>query len=353
VDQQRVARVWRLKRGSEYIVFFKDKKILIIGGTGTLGQSLVKKILKENPKVIRIFSRDEYKQFLFQNEVGEQKKLRFLIGDVRNYDRVLNAMAGIDYVFHTAAMKHVPSCEYNPYEAVLTNIIGTNNVINAAIRQNVKKVVFTSSDKAISPTNNYGATKLTAERLITSAEYSKGASNTVFSSVRFGNVIGSRGSVIPLFKNQILTQKRVTITDLSMSRFMMTLTQATELTIKALQESKGGETFVLKMPVIILNDLLEVILDEMCKKHNLIQEEIIIQEIGLRPGEKMYEELMTSDESTFAWEMPEMFLIPSAYGQKYQYPNAKKAKKGTYGSDNQKPISKEEVRALLQSEGLI
>lgn len=353
MDQQRVARVWRLKRGSEYIVFFKDKKILIIGGTGTLGQSLVKKILKENPKVIRIFSRDEYKQFLFQNEVGEQKKLRFLIGDVRNYDRVLNAMAGIDYVFHTAAMKHVPSCEYNPYEAVLTNIIGTNNVINAAIRQNVKKVVFTSSDKAISPTNNYGATKLTAERLITSAEYSKGASNTVFSSVRFGNVIGSRGSVIPLFKNQILTQKRVTITDLSMSRFMMTLTQATELTIKALQESKGGETFVLKMPVIILNDLLEVILDEMCKKHNLIQEEIIIQEIGLRPGEKMYEELMTSDESTFAWEMPEMFLIPSAYGQKYQYPNAKKAKKGTYGSDNQKPISKEEVRALLQSEGLI
>ncbi|KML36113.1 SDR family NAD(P)-dependent oxidoreductase [Cytobacillus firmus] len=334
-------------------MFFKDKKILIIGGTGTLGQSLVKKILKENPKVIRIFSRDEYKQFLFQNEVGEQKKLRFLIGDVRNYDRVLNAMAGIDYVFHTAAMKHVPSCEYNPYEAVLTNIIGTNNVINAAIRQNVKKVVFTSSDKAISPTNNYGATKLTAERLITSAEYSKGASNTVFSSVRFGNVIGSRGSVIPLFKNQILTQKRVTITDLSMSRFMMTLTQATELTIKALQESKGGETFVLKMPVIILNDLLEVILDEMCKKHNLIQEEIIIQEIGLRPGEKMYEELMTSDESTFAWEMPEMFLIPSAYGQKYQYPNAKKAKKGTYGSDNQKPISKEEVRALLQSEGLI
>ena len=353
MDQQRVARVWRLKRGSEYIVFFKDKKILIIGGTGTLGQSLVKKILKENPKVIRIFSRDEYKQFLFQNEVGEQKKLRFLIGDVRNYERVLNAMAGIDYVFHTAAMKHVPSCEYNPYEAVLTNIIGTNNVINAAIRQNVKKVVFTSSDKAISPTNNYGATKLTAERLITSAEYSKGASNTVFSSVRFGNVIGSRGSVIPLFKNQILTQKRVTITDLSMSRFMMTLTQATELTIKALQESKGGETFVLKMPVIILNDLLEVILDEMCKKHNLIQEEIIIQEIGLRPGEKMYEELMTSDESTFAWEMPEMFLIPSAYGQKYQYPNAKKAKKGTYGSDNQKPISKEEVRALLQSEGLI
>jgi FlaA1/EpsC-like NDP-sugar epimerase len=334
-------------------VFFEDKKILIIGGTGTLGRSLVKQILKDNPKVIRIFSRDEYKQFLFQNELGDQKNLRFLIGDVRNYERVLNAMSDIDYVFHTAAMKHVPACEYNPYEAVLTNIIGTKNVINAAISQNVKKVVFTSSDKAISPTNNYGATKLTAERLISSAEYSKGTSKTVFSSVRFGNVIGSRGSVIPLFKNQILTQKRLTITDRSMSRFMMTLTQATELTIKALQESQGGETFVLKMPVILLDDLLTIILDETCKKHLLDREKIQIQEIGLRPGEKMFEELMTYDESTFAWELPDMFVIPSVYGNKYHYPLAKKAKKGTYGSDNQKPISLEEVRELLISEGLI
>lgn len=334
-------------------MFFKNKKVLIIGGTGTIGTSLVKQILKENPSVIRIFSRDEYKQFNLQNEIGQRENLRFLIGDIRNYDRVLSAMSDIDYVFHTAAMKHVSSCEYNPYEAVLTNIVGTNNVIKAAIAQNVKKVVFTSSDKAISPTNNYGATKLTAERLITSAEYSKGTAKTIFSSVRFGNVIGSRGSVVPLFKRQILNQKKVTVTDLSMSRFMMTLNQATELTIKALKESKGGETFVLKMPVILLKDLLFVVMEETCKEYHLNYEEIEIQEIGLRPGEKMYEELMTFDESTFALELTDMFLIPSNFGNLNLYQNAYKAPQGTYSSENQEPISKEEVRQLLKSEGLI
>lgn len=334
-------------------MFFKDKKVLVIGGTGTIGTSLVKQILKEEPSVIRIFSRDEYKQFNLQNEIGQKNNLRFLIGDVRNYERVLSAMSDIDYVFHTAAMKHVPSCEYNPYEAVLTNIIGTNNVIKAAIAQDVKKVVFTSSDKAISPTNNYGATKLTAERLMISAEYSKGKAKTVFSSVRFGNVMGSRGSVIPLFKKQILNKKKVTVTNLSMSRFMMTLTQATELTIKALKESKGGETFVLKMPVILLKDLLSVIIEETCKEYQLNCEEIEVQEIGLRPGEKMYEELMTLDESTFALELPDMFLIPSNFGKANSYQNASKAPQGTYSSESQESISKEEVRQLLKSEGLI
>lgn len=334
-------------------MFFKDKKILIIGGTGTIGKSLVNHILKEEPNVIRIFSRDEYKQFILQNELEqESEKMRFLIGDVRNYDRVVSAMADIDYVFNVAAMKHVPSCEYNPYEAVLTNITGTYNVIKAAIAQGIKKVVFTSSDKAISPTNAYGATKLMAERLITSAEYSKGNSKTVFSSVRFGNVIGSRGSVVPLFMKQIKYQKKVTSTDLTMSRFMMTLTQATELTIKALKESKGGETFVLKMPVIKLADLVSVVLEETCKKYQINPEHIDIQEIGLRPGEKMYEELMTLDESRIAFELPEMFVIPPVFGQTKSYSHAMKATIGTYSSENQEAISKETLRQLLLSERL-
>ncbi|CAN2248575.1 SDR family NAD(P)-dependent oxidoreductase [Bacillus vallismortis] len=334
-------------------MFFKDKKILIIGGTGTIGKSLLQHILKDQPKVVRIFSRDEYKQFMLENEIGPRKDIRFLIGDVRDYDRVLHAMDGIDYVFHTAAMKHVPACEYNPYEAVLTNIIGTNHVIKAAVAQNVKKVVFTSSDKAISPTNAYGATKLTAERLISAAQYSKGRAETVFSCVRFGNVMGSRGSVVPLFTEQILKQKKVTVTDLNMNRFMMTLDQATSLLISALKESQGGEIFILKMPVISLRDLVSVVVEETCKNHNLNVDEIEIQEIGLRPGEKMYEELMTHDESTMAFELPEMFVIPSAFGEKNHYTQAKKATEGTYSSNDQEQMSKGEVLTLLKSQKLI
>ncbi|WP_078430392.1 SDR family NAD(P)-dependent oxidoreductase [Alkalihalobacterium alkalinitrilicum] len=334
-------------------MFFKDKKILIIGGTGTIGQSLVKHILKEQPKLIRILSRDEYKQFHLQNKLGNQNNLQFLIGDVRDYDRVVSALEDIDYVFHVAAMKHVPTCEYNPYEAVQTNINGTYNVIKAASAQNVKKVVFTSSDKAISPTNTYGATKLIAERLISSAQYSNGRINTTFASVRFGNVMGSRGSVIPLFIRQILKNKKVTVTNLKMTRFMMTLNQATSLTIKALQESKGGEVFVLKMPVITLKDMVKVVIEQTCKKYNLNSSEIKIEEIGLRLGEKMYEELMTYDESTIAWELPEMFIIPGIREEKSSYLNARVASYGTYSSDSHPPISIEEIKTIILSENLI
>ncbi|MGG3888375.1 SDR family NAD(P)-dependent oxidoreductase [Metabacillus fastidiosus] len=334
-------------------MFFKDKKILIIGGTGTIGQSLLNQILLEKPKVVRIFSRDEYKQYRLQNRIGNRKDLRFLIGDVRDYDRVFSAMQDIDYVFHVAAMKHVPACEYNPYEAVQTNINGTYNVIKAAIAQSVTKVVFTSSDKSISPTNTYGATKLTAEKLISAAQYSKGREKTTFASVRFGNVMGSRGSVIPLFIEQIKESKKVTVTDLSMTRFMMTLRQATTLTIKALQESKGGEVFVLKMPVIALSDLVAVVIEEACNKYNVKCDEISIEEIGLRQGEKMYEELMTYDESTMAWELSDMFIIPGIYGRQQTYLNAIKPKHGTYSSESQIPISKEEIRKLILSEKLI
>ncbi len=335
-------------------VFFNNKKILIIGGTGTIGKHLLKHILMEGPSVVRLLSRDEFKQFQLQNEIGDREDIRYLIGDVRDYNRLLNAMEGIDYVFHVAAMKHVPACEYNPYEAVLTNIVGTYNVVKAAIEKGVKKVVFTSSDKAISPTNTYGATKLTAEKIIQSAEYTKGKVVTNFSTVRFGNVMGSRGSVIPLFIKQILDNKKITVTDLSMSRFMMTVDQATLLTIKALKESKGGEIFVLKMPVISLKDLADVVIEETCAKYNLNPAEISIEEIGVRPGEKMYEELMTFDESIIAWELPDMFIIPATFKKKEdEYVHAKKAKHGTYSSHDQSPISKEEVRQLLRSENLI
>ncbi|KRE46313.1 SDR family NAD(P)-dependent oxidoreductase [Paenibacillus sp. Soil522] len=328
-------------------MFFKDKNILIIGGTGTIGRSLLKHILIQQPKVVRIFSRDEYKQFELSNELGNPQNVRFLIGDVRDYERVSIAMQEIDYVFHVAAMKHVPACEYNPYEAVLTNIVGTNHVIKAAIERKVTKVVFTSTDKAISPTNTYGATKLTSERLVAVAEFSKGLSKTTFAIVRFGNVLGSRGSVIPLFVKQIKRANRITLTDPSMSRFMMTLQQATVLTIKALQQSKGGEVFVLKMPVINLKDLATVVIEETCNRFGLKPEDMQVDTIGIRPGEKMFEELMTEEESRWALELPDMYIIPSNFVKRHHYQDAVKAAYGTYSSHNQQPISSEEVRRLV------
>lgn len=298
---------------------YTGKRILIIGGTGTIGQQMVKELLAYNPKVIRVFSRDEYKQYEMENEYREyHKQLRFLIGDVRDYTRVQRAMENIDYVFHLAAMKHVPACEYNPFEAVQTNVIGTQNVIQAAMQAGVKKVLFTSTDKAISPTNTYGATKLTAERLISAAEYMKGPKSTVFSSVRFGNVMGSRGSVIPLFKKQILEKGYITVTDPNMLRYMMTPSQAISLMLKANELAQGGEVFVLKMPIVKLGDLAEVIIEELDRKYNL-SDSIEIRTIGLRPGEKRYEELMTDDESHIALEMSDMYIIPSIFASQRQY----------------------------------
>lgn len=294
--------------------FFTNKSILIIGGTGTIGEGLVKEIIKQNPKVIRIFSRDEYKQFVMEHSSFIEKnnkdnKFRFLIGDVRDFERVDRAMVDIDIVFNLAAMKHVPSCEYNPDEAIKTNVDGMQNVIKAAIKNNVDCVLFTSSDKAISPTNTYGATKMLAEKLVQSANFSKGKSKTKFIAVRFGNVMGSRGSVIPLFKNQILNNKKITVTDPSMSRFMMSLTQAVKLMMKACEISIGGEVFVLKMPVIKLGDLCEVIIEEICKKFKIDKSEIKSEIIGFRAGERIYEELMTKEESHYAKDLGDMYVV--------------------------------------------
>lgn len=337
--------------------YFTNKKVLIIGGTGTIGQGLVKELIKQKPKVIRILSRDEYKQFLMQNEYGNGGMFRFLIGDVRDYDRVERAMCDIDIVFNLAAMKHVPSCEYNPTEAVKTNIIGMENVIKAAEYHNIECVVFTSSDKAINPTNSYGATKLLAEKLVQTANYSKGPKRTKFVAVRFGNVMGSRGSVIPLFKKQILDQQRITLTNPNMSRFMMTLTEAVRLTMMAAEKSIGGEVFVLKMPVIRLKDLAVAVVEEICKKYKIGIESITIENIGLRSGERMYEELMTEEEAQYAYDLGKMYaVIPTSFSKhSYEdyYKDEKESENKSYTSNNQQPISEKEIRTLILDEKLI
>lgn len=328
---------------------FQGKKILVIGGTGTIGQGLVKELIRKEAKVIRIFSRDEYKQFKMEQALGRPKNIRFLLGDIRDKERVRRAMEGIDSVFHLAALKHVPSCEYNPFEAVKTNVIGTQNVIECAIHHRVQRVIYTSSDKAINPTNTMGATKLLAERLMSSADYYKGGKRPIFAAVRFGNVMGSRGSVIPLFKQQIIENKKITVTNPTMSRFMMSITQGVHLVLKASQYAVGGDVFVLKMPVVNLQDLAEVVIEEMSKKHDFSKEEIEIETIGLRPGEKMYEELMTKEEAERAEELDEMFRI---------YPIVNKIFKkniSEYSTDSSKvkALNKEELRHLILSENLI
>jgi len=333
---------------------YTNKKILITGATGTIGQRLVRRLLQDDPAVIRVFSRDEHKQFKMQQALHEyNRSLRFLIGDVRDVNRLMRAMENIDYVFHLAAMKHVPACEYNPFEAVKTNVIGTQNVIQAAIASGVKKVLFTSSDKAIAPTNTYGATKLTGERLITAAELQKGSKDTVFHSVRFGNVMGSRGSVIPLFKAQILNRKAVTVTDPEMKRFMMTPSQAVSLMLKANEMAMGGEVFVLKMPVVRLADLVDVVVEETTRKYR-ISEKIEIKIIGIRPGEKRYEEIMTEDEERNALETEDMYILPSVYADaRRTYPGVLKKRSPVFSLANQEPISKELLRKWICEERLI
>ncbi|WP_084778053.1 UDP-N-acetylglucosamine 4,6-dehydratase family protein [Saccharibacillus sacchari] len=333
---------------------YKGKKILIIGGTGTIGQHLTRMLLKEDPQVLRIFSRDEHKQYEMSLSFrSERERLRFLIGDIRDSDRLNRAMESIDYVFHCAAMKHVPACEYNPFEAVQTNVLGTQNVIQNAISNKVGKVLFISTDKAISPTNTYGATKLMAEKLISATELNKGDNSTIFAAVRFGNVMGSRGSVIPLFKKQIKDIGEITVTDSDMLRYMMTPTQAVKLILKANRLASGGEVFVLKMPLVRIGDLAVVMIEELAAQ-SASGTKIAIKQIGLRPGEKRFEELMTDDEVEYANETEDLYIIFSQYGRNdisKEAPGKKCLSKPVPQMEN--IISKEEIRAWLLQEELI
>jgi len=302
---------------------FENKNILIIGGTGSVGRALLDKLLTCNPNVIRVFSRDEFKQFEIEHElqlfnlyenghsIPAVDKVRFLIGDVRDKDRVSRAMEGIDVVFNVAAMKHVPACEYNPFEAVKTNVIGVQNVIECALKVGVQTVVYTSTDKAASPTNTMGATKLLAERIMSAAQFTRGPAKTKFATVRFGNILMSRGSVLPLFIEQSRKGKPLTLTDPSMTRFVMSKERAVELILQAARISLGGETFVLKMPVVKIGDLAQAVAEFYANDH--------IEVIGKRPGEKLYEELMTEEESVRALEFDEMFGILPFFGEKAKY----------------------------------
>ena len=338
----------------------KNKKILITGGTGSIGQEIIKEILKYEPKVVRILDIDETKQFELQQEYEDHKNIRFLLGDIRDKERLSRAIEDIDIVFHTAALKHVLGCEYNPFEAVKTNVIGIQNLIEASIDNTVEKVIFTSSDKAVNPCNVMGATKLLGERLITSANYYKGAaSDTMFSSVRFGNVLGSRGSVLPLFKKQIQKGESVTITNKEMTRFVMLISQTVDLLFKVIEIAQGGEIFIFKMPVIRIADLAEVMIEELAEKYGYNADEIAIKIIGNKQGEKVYEELMTEEESARSLETKEMFIVLPAMEEELHnvklslYLKAKQSELLSYRSDKMEPLSKKGILDLIYETKLV
>ena len=288
--------------------FFKDKSILVTGGVGSIGSVLVKKLLELDPRVIRIFDNNETGLYDLYNEL-QSKKIRPLIGDIRDKERINRALEGIDIVFHASALKHVPLCEYNPFDAIKTNILGTQNMMDAALDHAIDKVILISTDKAANPTNVMGATKLLAERLTVSMNYYRGIRSTAFSCVRFGNVLNTRGSVVPLFKNQIAKGGPVTLTDSGMTRFMMTIPKAIDLVFKATEFSQGGEIFILKMPALRVKNLAEVMVEELAPGFGYKSEDIEIKNIGKRPGEKIYEELMTSYEAEYAYENEDMFIV--------------------------------------------
>ena len=279
------------------------KTILITGGTGSFGKKFLEMILtKYTPHRVIIYSRDEYKQFVMKGEYEKKfdmSKVRFFIGDVRDKERLMRAFDHVDHVIHAAALKQVPTCEYNPFEAIKTNIHGAQNVIDAAIDRGVKRVVALSTDKAVNPINLYGGTKLVSDKLFVSANAYSKISGTKFSVVRYGNVAGSRGSVIPFFKNLIEKGgNELTITDSRMTRFWITLEQGVELVFKALEESTGGETYISKIPSFKITDLAEAMLPG-CKKVN----------IGIREGEKLHEVMVTKDDSYLTYEYDKHYII--------------------------------------------
>lgn len=331
---------------------FGGKTILVTGGTGTVGSAIVERLLDTDAEGIRIYSRDEHKQFELRHRLPADPRLRFLIGDTRDLHRLRRAVDGANVIFHTAAMKHVYSCEYNPFEAVQTNIVGTQNVVDAAIDAGVERVMFASSDKAVNPTSTMGVSKLMAEKLISAADAFRGTHPTIFTSARFGNVLGSRGSVIPLFAEQIAAGGPVTVTDLRMTRFIMSIEHAVELMFDALGFAKGGEVFVLKMPALRIEDLALTMRESLAPLSGHRVEDVLIQEIGVPAGEKLNEELLTEEELTRCLETDDLFIllpqVRSLHPERdpYSYPQAHEPGQAIR-SDLVEPMLPEELRALL------
>jgi len=334
--------------------FFRDKRVLVTGACGTVGRELIRQLLKDyQAKEVVGLDNNESELFLLEQRFSSYSNAAFFLADIRDRDKLCRKMDQIDIVFHTAAFKHVIMCERSPFEAVQTNILGVNNIIYAALETGVKKVIFTSSDKAVNPTNVMGTSKLMGERLMTAANGNLRDKDQIFVSTRFGNVLGSRGSVIPIFRNQIKNGGPVTLTDPGMTRFIMSIEEAVRLVIETTFLACGGEVFITKMPVIRIIDLARVMIRELGPRFGYDPEDIKIEIIGVKPGEKMYEELMNHEETRRALELNDYFVVLPAFTGLYRkinyvYPNVISRKvTNPYNSANEEPLSPAELREFL------
>jgi UDP-N-acetylglucosamine 4,6-dehydratase/5-epimerase len=329
-------------------MLFKNKIILVTGGSGSWGYELVRQLLTNSPKEIRIFSRNESSQFAMKQDFDNNPTLRFIIGDIKEKDTLIEACQEVDYVYHLAALKHVPVCEAQPIEALKTNVIGTQNVIDAAIISNVHKVIYISTDKASDPSNFYGLSKAMGERLIIHANTLN--TNTKFVCIRGGNILGTNGSVIHVFKRQIHEKQKVGITDLNMTRFFITVQDAVKLVFKATFDSLGGEIFILKMPTCKIIDLAHVLIEA----SNI--ENVQIETLGIRPGEKIHELLLSVYESTMTISYDEEYyvILPSINinGLKEHYSKYPSVNLESYNSSTGL-MSKEEIKEMLIKGGFI
>ncbi len=337
----------------------KGKRVVVTGACGTIGKELVNQLIK-NYEIGELVGLDNNESELF---FVDQKHLddnaSFFLADIRDRHELTRKMKHMQLVFHTAALKHVILCERSPFEAAQTNVNGVQNVIEAAIENNAEKVLFTSSDKAVNPTNVMGTSKLMGERLIAAANSSLRGQGPILASTRFGNVLGSRGSVIPIFKQQIKDGKPITLTDPEMTRFIMSIEQAVKLVIESSALACGGEVFITKMPIIRILDLAEVMIEELAPRYNRDPADISIEVIGAKPGEKMYEELMNDEETRRAIELSEYFSVPPAFRSLYQ--NIDYSYSDTistivtnpYNSSNENALDKKELRNFLTENYLL
>lgn len=321
---------------------WSDQVVLVTGGTGSFGKKFVELMLREyRPQKLIIFSRDELKQHDMRTAGFDHPTLRYFIGDVRDAQRLQRAFAGVTVVVHAAALKQVPACEYNPFEAIQTNIMGGRNVIDAAIDRGVQRVLALSTDKAVNPVNLYGATKLCAEKMFVQANSYAGAQETRFSCARYGNVVGSRGSVIPVFQEQ-RKRGKITVTDPRMTRFWLTLDQGVRFVVRCIEAMHGGEIFVPKIPSMKLVEMAEAIAPD-CQ----------VEYVGIRPGEKLHEVLVSEDEARHAVEVPDMYVIQPnhSWWQKENWKSAAPLRDGfCYTSDaNPRWLTSEELHELIDT----
>lgn len=340
--------------------FLKNKKVLVTGACGTVGSELVRQLLEEY-KVGELIGLDnnESELFFMEQRYLSHSSAYFFLADVRDRDKLVRKFRGVDIIFHSAAFKHVILCERSPFEAVQTNILGVRNVIDAACECQVGRVIFTSSDKAVNPTNVMGTSKLMGERLMTAANSSLRGKGPIFASTRFGNVLGSRGSVIPIFREQIRQGGPITLTDPEMTRFIMSIKEATRLVIDSANLAKGGEVFVTKMPVIRIQDLARVMIEELAPKYGHRIKDIDIELIGSKAGEKMYEELISGEETRRTWELELYFAVLPAFqslyrDMAYEYPTlVSKTISKPYNSAIEQALTLDELRSFLFENNLL